>query len=346
MGVNFKMRNKRISYRLLNGLLYVIVSMFVFSVFLKNPGINGYYSVMYGDMIYGKAYKPFVTRSLLPWMVRGTVAVLPQGIKSTMVGSATIHGPINSVFTKLGWESALAPEYLVGLFFMYLFLLLFMWSLKYFAKLLYAANEHYLNCFVLASVLLLPAFFNYYSHIYDFVTLSLFTLGVALQFAGNKYFVPVYILNCINKETAILIALIYFVAHYKEMTADSSVIKNIMLMAAIYLICRVGILFLYANNPGSPCEYNFAHNLGLINKYSFPQILSVLAFLVLLLSDWLHKPSFLKQALYIAVPMAVLALFWGRFDEPRAFYELLPVVLLLVFPTIARLMRVECRVRT
>ncbi len=36
----------------------LLISLIVFSVFVSRPGINGYERAMFGEVVYGTAYKP------------------------------------------------------------------------------------------------------------------------------------------------------------------------------------------------------------------------------------------------------------------------------------------------
>ncbi|HVP40036.1 MAG TPA: hypothetical protein VMS93_12725 [Candidatus Saccharimonadales bacterium] len=51
------------------GLVYAWTAALVLFVFVQHPGVNGYDRAMFGDMVYGRAHQPFVTRPLVPWSV-------------------------------------------------------------------------------------------------------------------------------------------------------------------------------------------------------------------------------------------------------------------------------------
>ena len=62
-------RPRAAARKLLVGLVYAWTAALVLFVFVQHPGVNGYDRAMFGDMVYGRAHQPFVTRPLVPWSV-------------------------------------------------------------------------------------------------------------------------------------------------------------------------------------------------------------------------------------------------------------------------------------
>ena len=63
-------------------LLYSTVASFTVSEFIRYPGLANMKPGLggedfFGDMVYGRAPQPFVTRVLVPWLIRAAVAVTP-----------------------------------------------------------------------------------------------------------------------------------------------------------------------------------------------------------------------------------------------------------------------------
>jgi hypothetical protein len=54
-------------------------------------------------------------------------------------------------------------------------------------------------------------------------------------------------------------------------------------------------------------------------------------------------PQFLKDASWVAVPVIVLTWFFGNVDEMRVYYELLPIVVLVLFRGLYSLMGYAAR---
>jgi len=90
-------------------------------------------------------------------------------------------------------------------------------------------------------------------------------------------------------------------------------------------------------------------------KYIFRIIAAVLSFYVFSLTtftvwaliglavfgNWKDKPDFLKDAVWIVVPLIILSLFMGYLDELRYYYELFPIVFLLITANIGRILGVK-----
>jgi hypothetical protein len=62
-------------------------------------------------------------------------------------------------------------------------------------------------------------------------------------------------------------------------------------------------------------------------------------------SKWKAKPEFLKDALWIAVPLLILTFFLGYLDELRDYYEVFPVVFLLIAYNIASIFGIELQTK-
>jgi hypothetical protein len=111
----------------------------------------------------------------------------------------------------------------------------------------------------------------------------------------------------------------------------------------LYAAVRIPLTLIYRGNPGGTLEYHFVdHNLSRIflQLFSFADLFVVLGALLLLGYCWKEKPRFLKIALTMAIPMVLIATFFGFLDEYRAFYELFPVIACLAAHTIGKILDV------
>lgn len=61
---------------------YSAVAVSSLVLFIRNPGMNAYWRARFGDCIYGRAWRPYVTRVLVPVAVRAVTGVLPQLVRS------------------------------------------------------------------------------------------------------------------------------------------------------------------------------------------------------------------------------------------------------------------------
>ncbi|MCK4235615.1 MAG: hypothetical protein KAX38_00755, partial [Candidatus Krumholzibacteria bacterium] len=103
------------------------------------------------------------------------------------------------------------------------------------------------------------------------------------------------------------------------------------------------ILFnIYRNNPGSFLEYHlFDHNIGLLKSYPVSTLFVWTAISILVIYKWKEKPLFLKRALIIIIPIFIMCLFFGIIDELRVYYEVYPIVVLLIAYSICKILNID-----
>ena len=185
------------------------------------------------------------------------------------------------------------------------------------------------------ALLALPTFFKYYSYIYDFPTLFLFTLGLIL-IIRNKWniYYPIFILGCINKETTILLTLVFAIHCFRDGMDRIRIVKHISLQCLIFFTIKFLLLIIYKDNPG----WFVCHGLWFLTRnmqkiamlYTVPNLVCYTVIVVLIFYRWSSKPTFLKQGLWIVVPLVLLAMYMGYVDELRDYYEVYPIVFLLM----------------
>lgn len=333
-----------LSYRFFYFLLYLFLSVLVFSMYIKDPGINGYHTVMYGDMIYGKAHKPFVSRILLPGATRVVSSLIPESTKHSVINVVDENILLRDLFLKLNWEKELAVEYGVGLFFMFSSMIGFSFAISYLFKSIFLAPDRFIDAVRIFALIGLPPFFKYYSHIYDFSSLFLFTVGLAFLYRKKwKAMMFLFAIACFNKETIILLTFLFVIHYYDCKRIETQLfVKLLFLQIGIFILSRVILSFLFMDNAGGVIEYHLiGHNTGLIHSYSFETLAAVLFLFLLVAYRWNEKPRFLKNGLWIILPLFSLTLFFGLLDELRDYYEAYPIVLILISVSIARLIGIQ-----
>lgn len=96
---------------------------------------------------------------------------------------------------------------------------------------------------------------------------------------------------------------------------------------------KTGLFFRFQDNAGGMAQFHLVdYNLYTIGKLSIETVVALGIIALFIYRGWKDKPEFLRDALWIAVPLFVLTLFLGYIDEQRDFYELYPVAALLVYP--------------
>ncbi len=192
-------------------------------------------------------------------------------------------------------------------------------------------------------ILFLPGMYMYFSPLYDFATVLLFAAGLLFIWRQQwwSYF-AVFLLATLNKETSILLTLVWFVWNWRAVRLplrDRSI--RLALQLGAWLLIRGGLAYLFRNNPGTALEWhlerNFAH---LINPASYllfrpsarfiPRGLNIvyLALLAWIVVRFRRVPKFVRIGLLPLLPLVVAAFCFGYIDELRDYYEVYPALML------------------
>ncbi|MCW8994910.1 MAG: hypothetical protein OQK77_03755 [Psychromonas sp.] len=323
--------------------------MYVLIAFVKLPPINGDEQSMFSEMVYGTAWKPFVYRTLLPTTVRLVSGVIPEEIHNSLTEKFESNHSLVLVLEKLKWESEFITEYLIAMVLMYFSLLGFVYVFRKLFDEIYSSHLWFKNLISVILLLAIPAMFqpNYSNYVYDFPALFLFTLGLLLLRQRKwNYFLVIFLISCFNKETTILLTLIFAIHFYKkDEVTRKFYYKFITFQLIIFAAVKILLFILFKNNPGGFVEFHLIdRNYLLFNGYSLTTFVVLLIIFLTIFSRWNEKPKFLKDALWIAIPLVILTFLLGFFDELRDFYEVFPVIILLISLNIARILGVEFKV--
>jgi hypothetical protein len=268
------------------------------------------------DMIAGTAYRPYVYRALIPFLVRVLEGIYP-----------------------------LRPElYAFGL--MFLTLVGFVLTLRSFAVYFWKSDRK-ADLVSLLSIIGLIPFIARDGKIYDFPDLFLFTLGLLFIVRQQwKGFFIVYLLGCFNKETMVLLSLVFAVYYFRRMPARefwALLIGQTLLFGAIKLF----ITWVFRSNPGGVVEYHLVEQIkGLLYLPDFLLFYGSFALctVIFVLVDWRKKPEYLRLAAGALLPALLVAnLFFGVPYEIRTYLDVYPVLFLLSIPTLERTLRIVFR---
>jgi len=320
-------------------LLTAIISGCVLIIFVIFPGINDNKPSMFGDMIYGKASKPFVYRVLLPATVRVLSAPVPQAVKNTISKKIEDSISLNKLFKKLKWEKELAVEYSFAMMIMFFSIWGFSIAVRYLFILFYSTSSWFADSVSVLALLGLPTMFQYTSFIYDFPLLLLYTLGLIFLHKQNWVkFLIIFLVGCINKETTILLTLVFYI-YYKSDLKKELFNKLLIAQFAIFILVKSLLYFVFKNNPGTFIEFHLIdHNLRLLTGYDITLAAAALGLILLVFYKWNEKPNFLKTTLWMFIPLVILTLFLGYLDELRDYYEVYPVVIIFIAHSFARIL--------
>ena len=326
--------------------LIVIVSLYVLITFVKLPPINGDEQSMFSEMVYGTAWKPFVYRTLLPTSVRIISEIIPEGIHKSLTETFESNRSLMLVLEKLKWESEFITEYLVAMVLMYLSLIGFVYVFRKLFDEVYSSQVWFKNLISIILLFAIPAMFqpNYSNYVYDFPALFLFTFGLLLLHQRKwNYFLILFLVSCFNKETTILLTLVFAIHFYKDAEVSKAFYyRFITFQLIIFLVVKILLYVLFLNNPGGFVEFHLIdRNYLLFNGYSLVTFTVLFIIFLSVFSRWIEKPKFLKDSLWIAIPLIILTLLLGFFDEWRDYYEAFPIIVLLISYNIGKILGIE-----
>ncbi len=318
------------------------ISAAVLVMFVVKPGINDDIHSKFADMVYGNAYKPFVYRTLLPTAVRVLSAPVPGSVKNSVAEKIEKTGALNKLFKKLRWEKQYAVEYFFAMLLMFLSLWGFSIALMHLFKLFYKTSLWFGYSVSVLALLGLPPMFQYTSFLYDFPALLLYTLGLIFLYKQDwKKFLPLFLIACLNKETTILLTVIFFIYFRKKLQNDLFR-KLLVAQISVFIVVKIFLSLIFKNNPGTFVEFHLIdHNLRLLTGYDLTLAVSVLVIFLLVFAKWFEKPKFVKVTFWMIIPLAALTFFLGYLDELRDYYEVYPAVIILISHSIARLLNVN-----
>jgi len=327
--------------RLLNRLFFflclTVVFFIVFTLFVRYPGFDSNPNYFLHDAVTGQAHKPFVYRALVPGLVRILVQIIPESIHSTIFANIP------------GYQTAFIKEFSALSFILMFFLSGFFLTLRELVKTYFSTSEIIVDWIALLGIMLLPVFFDYTNYIYDFATLMFFSLLLLLMARARwKSFFLVYIFACLNKETTILITMIFFLYFWQQ--KDQRRLPFVLmtgLQLLIFSVISLSIRWMFRNNPGATLEFHlFDHNFETLSIIATPaNLLTAIGLFILMAYAWQEKPLLLRISL-IALPALVgSCFFFGYLDELRAYYEALPAMLLLAVHTLSKILPLPISLR-
>ncbi|MBN1634321.1 MAG: hypothetical protein JW917_09170 [Ignavibacteria bacterium] len=285
------------------------------------------------DMIEGKYRKPYVYRTLVPTTIRIISNIIPESIHKNTEYFVRQNSKLNATFDNLEWQKEVALKFFISSVFMILSFIAFGYLIPNFVFLFTEIARTYLNKIFISglSLVLLPGFFLYGSHIYDPPQLFLFALALYVLYKRKfSLFYPLFILVTINKETSLLLVGIFFFYFYRKIP-EKKYVYLIITYVFTYLVVRLFIIYIFSENEGPFLEYHFSeHNLSI--RYSLIALTMNSGFFILLVLlnflGWKTKPEFIKISFWVIfIPTFVLTIFFGYLDELRIYYELYPILL-------------------
>lgn len=307
-----------------------------------------------------EAYKPFQYRILLPVTIRAIEFLTPNSIEGKIndltsnilenrVGSGDEVAE-NKSEKLTGYGYRIVIYFLINISALFVFLI----TIKYLAGALNILPEKICDLIPFGMLIALPIYFNFGNFMYDFSHLFLFTLSLLFLYKQRwlKY-VIVFSLALLNKETAVLLVIVFIVNHYRTLSRVTFY-KLLGIQIGIFIVIKFVLYLVFLDNAGGTVEYHLAWNLNhmshLKNYFDFetigkgmlfpvslgiplPRGLNIPMFVFILLViafNWREIPLFLRKSLAYIPVLFILGLTMGHINELRAYYDALPIVYLSV----------------
>lgn len=312
------------------GLLFLTV-VFLWSFLIRN-GINSRGVAYFMDMVEGRAARPYVCRCLVPGAVRVVAGALPKAKLEAFGRAMDRNWLVDRYLGMLHWEPQHLAWYLIATALMFGSLLGFLFAVRYLFERFYPCRPAASRGITLAALLGLFSLYKYTNYIYDPATLFLFTLGLGLM-ARRRWglFLAVYFFACLNKETTILLTLIFVLVNRSAPGMNARTYRKVLVAQLVIFAAVKGALTLaFRNNPGSVVEFHFDQTFAILTRgFSLETLMAWVGLGLLVFHRWDEKPLFLRRGLIIAIPLVLLTSILGFVDELRDYYEVYPIVLLL-----------------
>jgi len=253
----------------------------------------------------------------------------------------TQHEWLAALLRACHFDPRYFPEVLTVVVLMYLSLLLFARAIRSLFATLYDASRFAAEVVALVALIGLQSMFNYQNYIYDLPTIAIFAVGLTLLAQRRLLaFFIVYSIGLFSKETVVLLAAVFALDQWRVMRF-SKFAGSLILLGTSFVMSRLVLHSLYSRNLGDyllPQLLN--HNVALLHSYAPAGLATSGLLAIVVFGHWSYKPSLVRHALWIALPLVASCVFYGFLDELRDYYEIYPIVVMLGSLTVGRMMGV------
>lgn len=190
------------------------------------------------------------------------------------------------------------------------------------------------DLFVLGMVSILFLLIMADRQLYDLPAAFFMTVALVLmQRRKLGIYAFLFPLICLNRETAILLTVLFAVYFFRRLERRIYLI-HVIYQLAMYIAIRLVLLWIFADAQGTSFYFRPIENLQLYAREfvaSHMFLLLIVVVMGIVAARWRHAPELIRTAFLIFAPtLAVVYLCFGVSFEIRVFVELLPVVAMIV----------------
>ena len=273
--------------------------------------------------------EPFVYRKLVPFTIQATAWATPSHIKA----SITEHLNQNPFLKKMHWQTNHGFEVLVAFVLIGSLLFCLCFVYRYSFTHIYHFPPWFADLAPAMGLMITPLFImDHHAKIYDIPTLFFMAMGIPLIYQRKHiYFYLTFVIACINRETAILLSVL-FVSHEIELMDRLVIIRHVLIQLSIWIVIRAGIATSFQISAGNPISMplldidqylssNPAHTL----YFCFIAIL----FTLIVHHSWPKNPPFCRIGfLAVGIPFVVANVIFAILTEMRTYFEIVPFLVL------------------
>ena len=324
-------------------LLYLWASYLLTRLFADFSSFTAYPTMSLQAMVNGTAVRPFVSRALVPILIRWITAHTSDFLQYQIMLAANSHG-----FATEFYVHGYSLEKAILLALTWIFYLATALIMRSLARRYYHLSETAAWVAGLASLAFIPLLFTYYSHIYDPPTIFFSAaMLLACTSGSNVGFALLFLPACVNRETAILFLPVYLAFYFLRLRPSNPIaaLRRIALpllyataLAAAWYAIRFQINQRYLHNRGGVLDFHLVdHNLqvfALMPLAASWSLFIALIVAIFCLTNWSSKPQPLRWSLILLfIPLFAGSLLYGHVEELRVYFELYPLLFLLALPT-------------
>ncbi len=318
-------------------------------------------------MLNGTAVRPFVGRALVPIVIRWLDAHTGEFFHYQVMLAASSKGFATEFYVHgYTFEKAMLLALTWG------FYLGFALLMRELVRRVYTVSETAAWAAGAAALMMVPALFTYYSHIYDPPTLFFSAaLLLACEAANAWAFGALFLVASVNRETSVLYLPVW--VGYAWLRGENHTQKNVedvqvnnptlrpktaegwgtrltrlawaavyaALLGAAWVGIRYAINLRYQHNRGGVLDFHLLdHNVRVFSVAPLAAAWSLFIVLVVAVfcaQGWRSKPRQLRWSLaLVGVPLLAGSLLYGYVEELRVYFEIYPLLFLLALPSVCQ----------